>query len=91
MFLSGRLPPRFGQTICNPSFRRQRGLDAEEILNHGRDVYAFGAQIAMRNLVADLVKLHSPLPLVAAPIQNKRQTIPETQSGIFRMGIIKNT
>ena len=36
----------------------------------------------MHNLVADFVRLQRPLPLVAAPIENERQTIPEAQPGV---------
>ena len=56
-----------------------------EILDHGGDVDAFGAQLAVRNLVAHLVELHGPLPLVAAPVQHERQAVPETQPGVVRI------
>ena len=39
----------------------------------------------MRNLVADLIEFQGPLPLVAAPVQNQCQTVPETQPGVFRI------
>ena len=77
--------PRIGQTTYLLSIPRQRRLDAMQILDHGGDVDAFGAQIAMRNLVADLIEFHGPLPLVAAPVQHERQTVPETQPGVVRI------
>ena len=40
------------------------------------------AQIAMRNLVADLVQLQGPCLLVAVSVEDEREAIPEAQPGI---------
>ena len=40
---------------------------------------------AMHNLVANPVIFHCLMPLIAIAVQNKRQTISETQSGTFRI------
>ena len=39
----------------------------------------------MRDLVADVVEHHDPPPLVAGPVQNEHETIPETQPGVVRI------
>ena len=69
-------------TSLHPSIPRQRVLDAIEILDHSGDVDAFRAQIAMRNLIANLIEFQDPLPLVAAPVQNQGKTVPEIQPGV---------
>ncbi|MCY4191218.1 MAG: hypothetical protein OXD42_07845 [Rhodospirillaceae bacterium] len=68
---------------CRRSIPNQRRLDAMEILNHGREVDARVAQIAVSNLIADLVKLQDPFPLFAVSVENQHQTVPETQSRVF--------
>ena len=50
-----RLLTAFHQSACGQSVPRQRRTDAKEVLDHCRDIEAPGKQIAVRNLVADLV------------------------------------
>ena len=56
-----------------------------ELLDHNRNIYTFGTQITVRNLVSNLVKLHSSFPFVSGLVQNECQAVLEIQPRVFRI------